>query len=487
MISTFLNEESKKKLAIFESLIDLPTGFYSTAYLSSLTNLSKPTVASYLVEMNQEVAEVYSFELLNEQSKLFWEKKQANPSDYRLYLARKSIPYQFILYAFNHPTKVLTDFCNLHYLSTSSARRLLMPLVDLFKKFDIKIRLSTMSFEGSEFEVRNIFYSIFWIVGYGVDIIDQEETVDGELEVLEKIGISDCVYIDTNEILLTLLIAKKRMSANFLIDSFPLNDLPFSKSEEQYLSGYISQYAKSDQQIHGEFHALLYTIFYSNFVFAADDLRTQKIMTYFKLLEARDDELIRLNKEFLTALAPELRNDEETDVVSANTLIAFLKFFISRRLLLSITEFKSRVEHRIPRKSTALKKITLFVNKISRRKSLRWVEHCANDLIVYLNFVITPFLKRQERQLVVGILPLPNHSLLLELTEYLAMFSFIHYRFAKTSIEGIDLFIATFADHISDPNRPFILINSGGLTAMNKTEIFNLLYKEYQKLSSPLQ
>lgn len=489
MLSIFLNEESRKKIAVLEAITHLDSGTYSVAYLSSLTNLSKRTINAYLPKINRDVADLYGFKLLDEESRITWIRKQVNISEYRLYLAQKSLTYRFILYAFNHPGEDFDDFCQASYVTTSSARRILTPLVDFFKGFGIKIRLSSMKFIGNEFEIRNLFYSVFWVISYGADIIENEKDLSEEIEVLEKIGVLTCPSINTDEVLLTLLIAKKRMAANYPMPFFPLDNLPFSENDCQYLGRYIGQYVTDPEQAQQEFHGLLYAIFHSNFVIEPNDLRTKKTMDYFKLLAKEKSELAKQVKRCLTYLGPTLV-DKTSPVQSANILIVLLKFFPMERLIFNISEFKVRSQDMLPARGVAVKKITAFVNKIPPKTDkdteieteMEWVKDCSDSLILYLNYVVTPFLKRHERKLRVGIAPMPNYPLQVEIIEFLAELSFVEYSFAKNAASEVDLYISTFANHLPEQTKPSILIDLKGLSTETKTAMFKLLYEEYQKI-----
>ncbi|MBO1306722.1 helix-turn-helix domain-containing protein [Enterococcus sp. 669A] len=481
MLSIFLNEEARKKIAILEAITHLDSGTYSVAYLSSLTNLSKRTINSYLPKINRDVAELYSFKLLDEESRITWIRKQVNISEYRLYLARKSLAYRFILYAFRYPENDFADFCTFSYVTTSSARRILTPLVDFFKRFDIKIRLSSMKFIGNEFEIRSLFYSAFWVISYGADIIENENDLSEEIEVLEKIGVLTCPSINTDEVLLTLLIAKKRMAANYPMPFFPLDNLPFSENDRQYLGKYIGQYVTDQQQAQQEFYGLLYAIFHSNFVIEPDDLRTEKMMDYFEVLAKEKSALAKLVKQCLTHLGPKLV-DKKSPVQSANILIVLLKFFPMERVIFNISEFKVRSQDMLPARGAAVKRITAFVNKITRQMELEWVEDCSDSLILYLNYVVTPFLKQHERKLKVGIAPMPNYPLQVEIIEFLAELSFVEYSFAKNAASEVDLYISTFVNHLPEQTKPSILIDLKGLSTETKTGMFKLLYEEYQKI-----
>ncbi|MBO0451341.1 helix-turn-helix domain-containing protein [Candidatus Enterococcus murrayae] len=338
MKSILLSDESKKKLEIFFEMNKLEDGRYPISSVIKLFRFSKNTVYQLLEKIAADLESLFGYELFDKNGKIIWSKKAFDMNRYNQFLLRKSLPYNFILFILLHPGKTLDDFCSANFISTSTIRRTLQPFLTFLKKFEIKINLSSMRLEGNEYEIRMMFHTILWACSLGQGILEVEEVTQKEAAVLKQLGIADCSYINNDDILTILLIAKLRIQGGFPEkSSLPVDDFIPSKTIN-ILTDYLSNFVPSNTYLETEVRSLAFQLYFSNLYYHKDDVRVKDLSSYY-LEKKGDGKFIPIIDRLFKRV--DLKVQQDTMLPLVNLISIFFSFSLNHRPLPWMKEFSN--------------------------------------------------------------------------------------------------------------------------------------------------
>lgn len=481
MESILLSDESKKKLEIFLELNKLDDGIYSISSIIKLLRFSKNTVYHLLENISVDLDTLFGYKLFDENGKIIWSKKAYDTNRYNQFLLRQSLPYNFILFVLLNPDKTLVDFCTTSFTSTSTIRRTLQPFLTFLKKFDIKINLSSMKLEGNEYEVRMLFHTILWSCSLGQGILEVQEERQKEEELLKKIGFFDCPYINNDDILTILLVAKLRIQNNFSVKSPPaIND--FVPAEvTSAITDYLADFIPLTCSLDAEVKSLVFQIYFSNLYFHNDDIRVKDIYQYYLEKKKVIKFIPTIDKLFGRV---DLTIGSNTLLPLVNTLSLFLSFSLNHRPLPWMNEF-SNYEVLFPTITPQkIAPVEAFFSRVATKKELGWLSKYPYDFLNYIYYIFEPYMAQRALKIKVAIIPIPNHRIVSELCDFLAMFSFVDSCFRDQSDPEVDLYISTFESLIPDNTSNFFLVDTNEISLESKNELFASIYKLYMERTS---
>ncbi|MGL9729645.1 helix-turn-helix domain-containing protein [Enterococcus sp. DIV0756] len=476
MKSILLSDDSKKKIEIFLEMNNLEDGKYSISTIINLLRFSKNTVYHLLESIAIDLDTLFNYKLFDENGKIIWSKKAFDMNRYNQFLLQKSLPYKFILFILRNPDKTLEDFCSASFTSASTIRRTLQPFLTFLKKFEIKVNLSSMKLEGNEYEIRMLFHTVLWSCSLGQGIISVQENVEKEEEVLKKLGFADCPYINTNDILTILLIAKLRIQNNFPVLEPPasIDFVPVKTTD--VLLDYLSSFISSTALLEAEVRSIVFQIYFSNLYFHKDDVRVTDIHHYY-LEKKKGSKFIPVIDKLFRRL--DLNTDHNRTLPLVNLISIFLSFSLNRRPLPWMNEFS---DYEVLFPSIAPQKITTveaFFSKISCKKEFNWLSKYPPEFYKYVYYILNPYIVEKSLNVKVAIVPIPNHRIMSELDHFLSLFSFVDVSYNDQADSDIDLFISTFESLVPDETTSFFLVSTNELSLETKNHLFSIMYKLY--------
>lgn len=476
MKSILLSDESKKKVEIFLEMNRLEDGKYSISTIIKLLRFSKNTVYHLLENIAIDLDKLFDYKLFDDNGKIVWSKNAFDMNRYNQFLLQKSLPYNFILFILRNPDKTLEDFCNVSFTSASTIRRTLQPFLTFLKKFEIKVNLSSMKLEGNEYEIRMLFHTVLWSCSLGQGIISVQEDVKKEEDVLKKLGFTDCPYINTNDILTILLIAKLRIQSNSPVLEPPVSIDFVPVETTDVLREYLSSFVPSTAHLNAEVRSILFQIYFSNLYFHKDDVRVMDIHHYY-LEKKKDSKFIPVIDKLFRRL--DLNTYPNRTLPLVNLISIFLSFSLNRRPLPWMYEFSDYEDlfpNIAPQKITAVES---FFSKISCKKEFYWLSKYPSDFQKYVYYILNPYIVESSLNVKVAIVPTPNHRIMSELDHFLSLFSFVDVSYSDRADSGIDLFISTFKSLIPDETASFFLVSTNELSLETKNHLFSIMYKLY--------
>lgn len=476
MESILLSDDSKKKFEIFLEMNRLEDGKYSISTMIKLLRFSKNTVYHLLENIAIDLDTLFDYKLFDENGKIVWSKKAFDMNRYNQFLLQKSLPFNFILFILRNPDKTLEDFCNASFTSASTIRRTLQPFLTFLKKFEIKVNLSSMKLEGNEYEIRMLLHTILWSCSLGQGIISVQEEMKKEEEVLKKLGFADCPYINTNDILTILLIAKLRIQSNSTVLESPASIDFVPAKATSVLIDYLSSLVPSTACLNAEVRTLLFQIYFSNLYFHKDDVRVTDIHHYY-LEKKKESKFIPVIDKLFRRL--DLNTYPNRTLPLVNLISIFLSFSLNRRPLPSMNEFSDYevlFPRIVPQKITAVES---FFSKLSCKKEFNWLSKYPPDFYKYVYYILNPYIVKRSFNVKVAIVPIPNHRIMSELDHFLSLFSFVDVSYNDRADSDIDLFISTFESLIPDEASSFFLVRTNELSLEAKNHLFSIMYKLY--------
>lgn len=137
--------------------------------LADEMDLNYQQTAIFLSEINKNIQAISKSQpsILTKAGKIDLPKLVVTIDDYRYFLLKESIPFQFIVYFLNasHPT--LDQFCEQHYVSRSTVARKMAPLKKHVKKFNIRFTFTESNLTGDERIVRVALFNALWLATRG--------------------------------------------------------------------------------------------------------------------------------------------------------------------------------------------------------------------------------------------------------------------------------------------------------------------------------
>lgn len=167
-----------------------------------------------------------------------------------------------------------------------------------------------------------------------------------------------------------------------------------------------------------------------------------------------------------------------------NTLSLFLSFSLNHRPLPWMNEF-SNYEVLFPTITPQkIAPVEAFFSRVATKKELGWLSKYPYDFLNYIYYIFEPYMAQRALKIKVAIVPIPNHRIVSELCDFLAMFSFVDSCFRDQSDPEVDLYISTFESLIPDNTSNFFLVDTNEISLESKNELFASIYKLYMERTS---
>lgn len=415
----------------------------------SITQLSEELFLNYqqtfiiINEINNDLVKVISTHpsILQKAGKIDSTKMLVMIDEYRYYLLKKSVPFQFILYFLNHDSPSIDDFCQRYYVSRSTVSRKILPLKKHVKQFNLRFTYTEANLSGDERAVRIALFDILWLGTRGtvwpfksVALEDAEKLVHAFSEYFPLsrtyLGAKELTYFAA----IFLCRTRKKFFVlyderyNFLMMNNPYYDFERLNKELSPIQALPSKYSK------GESSFIFFLAHYAPFYTLDDDPSLIQTLHDFS---SRPNPVYELVQEFLAYAKlnvfkkePELL--DKLNVIG-NLLNITFAFYVLRQPLPNLQKL---IE--LPRKRKKLDelleiKIQAFFDEKAKEKEYKFIYTIKASVVTMFKAVLLPIYDKPKHSehLKIGIAFEHNFLLVRRIYQFLNDLDFVdvsHYQ-----------------------------------------------------------
>jgi hypothetical protein len=153
------------KFNLFKRITQINQSDLSITQLSEEKSLNYQQTFIILNEINNDLKKIMKTHpsILKKAGKIDSTKLLVTIDEYRYFLLKKSVPFQFILYLLNHETPSVDDFCERYFVSRSTVSRKMLPLKKHVKQFNLRFGYTEANLIGDERSVRVALFNALWL------------------------------------------------------------------------------------------------------------------------------------------------------------------------------------------------------------------------------------------------------------------------------------------------------------------------------------
>lgn len=152
------------KFTLFKRITQMNQADLSITQLAEEFSLNYQQASIIAVEINNDLKKISAHpSILHKAGKINSEKLLVTIDEYRYFLLKKSVPFQYILYFLNHDSPNIDDFCQRYYVSRSTVSRKMLPLKKHVKQFDLRFTYTEANLTGDERSVRVALFDALWL------------------------------------------------------------------------------------------------------------------------------------------------------------------------------------------------------------------------------------------------------------------------------------------------------------------------------------
>lgn len=160
------------RFRIFRYLMHNGKESYSISQMADDMNLNYQQAVIDLTEIDEELAELNPKHesILIGAGKVNCQNLSSTIDEYRYYLLKKSVPFQFILYFLNEENPSITDYCDRYGVSRSTVSRKTKKLKEFLKVYHLRLTYTEANLVGDERLVRMMLFNLIWLGTRGIEI-----------------------------------------------------------------------------------------------------------------------------------------------------------------------------------------------------------------------------------------------------------------------------------------------------------------------------
>ena len=470
MLATiFLTKKEQKKIAVFSYLNQLDDGEYSVKFISDELGYVYSTTQNLLSEMSMDLSAINpEMHLFNPQGQIICPIQEVPYDRYFATLVRKGIPYQCLIYLLEHPSENMEAFCLSHYVSVASCMRHLQPLANYIQQFGISFNRSKLSFKGDERLIRITLFNFIWAVSRGTDDLFQHFQT-GELATTLKTLSHEIPlgqdYVGEKEILLFMEISYLRIKHGFYVqDDAKYQDI-FSKKSLFPLDALKNILPVPDEQLHAEYHFLLFMQYYAPTYTGKDDPRLPEIQQRLTKKNPLSTMLLSFEKFWEKSIiqgdAKMLGKNPDIHGNLHNILLCHYIFPQRIPTLFSLLNYfrHSSSVHFDP----LHEQINQFFSRFSKRSGFEWLQSCQSCMVDLFTWLTLEYFESagQQQPLIVSLIMESNQLFRQEINNRLKDLSFVRLvPFSPYDIEHYDFLICSSALLLPENNElPHFVFN----------------------------
>ncbi|MEI5989955.1 helix-turn-helix domain-containing protein [Enterococcus crotali] len=153
------------KFMLFKRITKINQADVSITQLSDELSLNYQQTSIIVTEINNDLTKIISTHpsILHRAGKIDSTKLLVTIDEYRYFLLKKSVPFQYILYFLNHDSPNIEDFCQRYYVSRSTVSRKMLPIKKHVKQFGLRFTYTEANLIGDERSVRVALFDALWL------------------------------------------------------------------------------------------------------------------------------------------------------------------------------------------------------------------------------------------------------------------------------------------------------------------------------------
>ncbi|MDR2833209.1 MAG: helix-turn-helix domain-containing protein [Streptococcaceae bacterium] len=161
----FFSDLVCSKISVYQYLSELPTGLHrlQDLIIQHELNFHQGTRVVREIEEDLKKANFYQQDLLVAGGKIQIQRGLPKADQFRAYLLKDSIAFQYILSIINDGKEDIVDFCMRMDISESKLSRNMRPLSKFIKQFDLRFTRTPINIVGEEFSIRHFLVHATWI------------------------------------------------------------------------------------------------------------------------------------------------------------------------------------------------------------------------------------------------------------------------------------------------------------------------------------
>lgn len=153
------------KFRLFKRMTQMNQSDLSITQLAEEFSLNYQQASIIAVEINNDLKKISLAHpsILRKAGKIDSKTLLVTIDEYRYFLLKKSVPFQYILYFLNHDSPNIDDFCQRYYVSRSTVSRKMLPVKKHVKQFDLRFTYTEANLIGDERSVRVALFDALWL------------------------------------------------------------------------------------------------------------------------------------------------------------------------------------------------------------------------------------------------------------------------------------------------------------------------------------
>lgn len=157
------------KFKIFKAITKIKEDEYSISRLSDVFSLNYQQTFMFLSEINNDLKKMDELHpsILKKAGKIDRSLLVSTVDEYRYFLLKKSVPFQYLLYLLNDESPTIEAFCQKNFVSRSTVSRKMLPLQQHLKQFKLRFTYTESNLIGDERLVRVALYNCIWLATRG--------------------------------------------------------------------------------------------------------------------------------------------------------------------------------------------------------------------------------------------------------------------------------------------------------------------------------
>lgn len=167
-----MDSSTLMRYRIFRYLMQVSRDSYAISQLAEDMNLNYQQAVIDLTEIDEELAEMNPEHksILLGAGKVNCFNLSSTIDEYRYYLLKKTVPFQFIIYFLSEEHPNVVDFCERYKVSRSTVSRKMEKLKRYLKTYNLRITYTEANLVGDERLVRVMLFNLIWLGTRGIEI-----------------------------------------------------------------------------------------------------------------------------------------------------------------------------------------------------------------------------------------------------------------------------------------------------------------------------
>jgi hypothetical protein len=429
---------------------------FSINTLANVLDYSYTRMQAIVTEIDSDFSDLFGKSVLNKNGTICIGQVDFSINRYRQYLFNHSLIYKLILTSLFEPECELEEFCKRNFTSRSSLTRHMKPLTRLLENYQVKLHFSRLTFTGSEYNIRIMYFNVLWLGSLGEFDFGSYETVVAP-RLMKDWG--DSQYTHFKVLRLLLLISQSRIEQGCNLPTFPYDDMVFPETPAP-VTEFLAEVIPDVIQRKTDLYYLKFMIYYYPVNIHYHDKRClYQDEYYLKLLNKKEPIAIlesKIEKLLANNRVIDTDNTEQFLLLRANLFSLLLGFSLVKGVTPQSSDFTTFYDTPWDEHDQQISKsFYQILKKKSEIDQLKWlknnIEPIATSLTDYLVFLRAHYVP--TKKLVVGVTPIPNYNMLQEICEFLDQLRFVETKITDRIDDDVDIYISTYETLIPDLSK----------------------------------